>query len=187
MKKILTVSILFVMLISLCTSMVSATTGAQLPDVLFSIASKYGATGGDKIKIERFLADNPVTDAQADAVVAKANEIAKVLDDAGVTDAKKLSASDKNKVKTLANEAASVVGVTLSFKDQNVEVYKDGKLIESTATVINTAQGGSGSSSAASGATKLVYTGSNGYIALAIGSVVVVALSAVIIRKKNNA
>lgn len=182
MKKILTISILFVMLISLCTTMVSATTGAELPDALYSIGAKYGATAGDKIKIERYLADHPVTEAQANAIVAKANEIAAVLDNAGVTDVKKLSAAQKNQVKALANEAASIVGVTLVFKNQNVEIYKDGKMIESTATPINVTPGAA--PAASSSTPKLVYTGNNGYTVLAIGSVVVALSAVAIIRKK---
>ena len=43
----------------------------------------------------------------------------------------------KNKIKTIANEAASIVGLTLTFKNGTVEIYKDGKRIEELSTANN--------------------------------------------------
>ena len=182
MKKLLTISILFVMILAMCTSMVCATTKAELTDQVYAIASRYGATAADKVRMERFVADNEITDAQATAIVAKMNEIAAVFDAAGATNYNQLSAAQKNQVKALANEAASIVGVTLSFKNGNIEAYKNGKLIDSTALPINKPGNGS---SAAAGET-LVYTGSNSYVAIAVVSVVALA-TAVVVGKKVNA
>lgn len=191
MKKRLAITILFVMMLTVCTTMVQATTNASLADELYAIGSRYGATAADKIKIERYLTDNPVTDDQANAVMAKANEIASVMDNAGVTSISQLSTEQKDQIKSIANEAASVVGVTLAFKNQNVEVYKDGRLIESTANPVYESTAGSSSSSSSSitaGTTgsgaKLVYTGNSNHIAIAVGLVVLALITAVIIRKK---
>ena len=82
----------------------------------------------------------------------------------------------------MASDAAGIVGVTLSFKNGNVEAYKNGKLVDSTATPIN--KPGNGSS--ASAGETLVYTGSNSYIAIAVVSVVALA-TAVVVGKKVNA
>lgn len=185
MKKSLIISIVFVMMLLVCAPFVSATTNAELPDQLMAIGAKYGATDADKIKIERYLADNPVTDAQANQIVAKAKEAAAVMDAAGVTDVKQLSADKKNQVKAIANEAASVIGVTLSFKNDSVEVYKNGKRVDNIAPVATTGSASTATTTTTSGA-KLVYTGSNSYKVLAVcGAIAVVALAAVVGKKVN--
>ena len=183
MKKLLTISILFVMILAMCTSMVCATTKAELADQLYTIGSKYGATAADKIRVERFVADNNLTDAQATAIVAKANEIAAVFNNAGVTSYSQLTAAQKAQVKALANEAASIAGVTLLFTNGNVSVYKDGKLIDSTTLPVYAAGNGSSNAAVATSGARLVYTGSNSY-AIVIGSAVVALATAVIVRKK---
>lgn len=184
MKKLLTISILFVMVLAMCTTMVSATTKAELADQLYAIGSKYGATASDKIKVERYLADNDLTDAQATAIVEKANQIAAVMDAAGVTDPKKLTADQKNQIKALANEAASIARVSLVFKNNDVEVYKNGKLVDTQKSPIYTATSGNGT---ASSSAKLVYTGNNSYIAIALGSVVALAGLVIVGKKVVNA
>lgn len=186
MKKILTISILFVMMLAVCAPFASATTAAELPDQLFAIASKYGATAADKIKIERYLADNTVTEAQANAIMEKARAAEKIMDEAGVTDVKKLSADKKNELKTIANEAASVAGLTLTFEKENVKVYKNGKLIEQVNANSVASTGSSAGAGTTNGGAKLVYTGSNSYIVLAIGSTVVLALATIAIARKKS-
>ena len=64
MKKILTVAITFVMVAMIAISSY-ATTSSELADTLYNKGSKYGMTSADKVKIERYLADNPVTDEEA--------------------------------------------------------------------------------------------------------------------------
>ena len=125
MKKLLTISILAVMLILMTVTGVNATTNDNLAQTLYNIGAKYGMTNGDKVKIERYLADNPVTEAEANAIVAKAN---------------------------------------------SVEIYKDGKLIE---TIGN--NGG-----------KLAYTGNNN-IVLVVSSIAVIALASVAVARKKLA
>ena len=93
------------------------------------------------------------------------------MEEAGTTDVSKLTTEQKNKLKTLANEAASIIGLTLVFKSGTVEVYKDGKLIE----VLGLENG------------KLAYTGNNVNVVLVVSSVAVVALAAVIVARKKFA
>ena len=172
MKKLLSIAIVFVMVAVLATTAVNAATSSTLANDLYTIGSKYGMSSADKVKIERYLADNAVTDDQANKVLAKANEAAKIMDEAGVKNYKDLTADKKNELKTIANEAASVLGLTLTFKSGNVEVYKDGKLIE-TLGVSNNG--------------KLVYTGNNTNVILVVSSVAVVALAAGFIARKKIA
>ena len=104
MKKLLTISILAVMLILMTVTGVNATSNGNLAQTLYNIGAKYGMTNGDKVKIERYLADNPVTETEANAIVAKANSAAKIMDEAGTKDYKSLPADKKAELKSLANE-----------------------------------------------------------------------------------
>lgn len=170
MKKLLTISILAVMLVLMTITGVNATTNDNLAETLYNMGSKYGMTKADRVKIERYLADYPVTESEANAIVAKANEAVRIMEDAGVTDYSKLSSEQKSEMRKVANEAASIVGVTLSFKSGNVEIYKDGKLIE---TVGNNSG-------------KLAYTGNNN-IVLVVSSIAVIALASVAVARKKLA
>lgn len=170
MKKLLTISMLALMLILMTVTGVQATNNDNLSSTLYNIGAKYGMTKSDKVKIERYLADNPVTESEANAIVAKANEAAKIMDEAGVTDFSKLSEDKKAEIKSIANQAASIVGVTLTYKSGSVEIYKDGKLIE---TVTNNNG-------------KLAYTGNNN-IVLVVSSIAVIALASVAVARKKLA
>ncbi len=172
MKKTIVCAILFVMLVCVATTFVSATTSSELAAKLYDMGSKYGVTSADKVKMERYLADNPVTEEQANKIVAEAEAAVKVMEDAGKTSYKDLSDADKATLKTKANNAASVLDVSLTFKKGSVEVYKEGKLIETI-----TSKDG-----------KLAYTGNNYGVVLAVSSIAVVALAAgLVARKKANA
>lgn len=182
-------------MLTMCTTIVSATTNAELPDQLMAIAEKYGATAADKIKIERYLSDYPVTEAEANDIVAKAKDAAAYMDSIGATSINQLTGEQKNVLKSKANAAAAVVGLTLSFKDNSVQVYKNGKLVEvvsASATTgtqnVTSTTGNSNSNTSTStskGVAKLVYTGSNAYIILTIAGIVTIALVIIaIIRKK---
>lgn len=172
MKKFLSMIITFLVIAILATTVVNATTSATLADELYALGSKYGMTSADKIKIERYLADNTVTDEQANAVMEKAREAAKIMDDAGETNVNELTKDQKNQLKSKANEAASILGLTLTFKSGTVEVYKNGKLIE-TLGVNNSG--------------KLVYTGNNTNAILVVSSIVAVALTAGFVARKKFA
>ena len=170
MKKLLTISILAIALVLMAVTGGNATTNDNLAETLYNIGAKYGMTKADKVKIERYLADYPVTESEANAIVAKANEAAKVMDNAGVTDFNKLSKEQKAEIKTIANQAASIVDVTLTYKSGSVEIYKNGKLIE---TVTNNNG-------------KLAYTGNNNMV-LVVSSIAVIALASVAVARKKLA
>lgn len=166
MKKILSIAITFVMVVMIAVT-ANATTSSELAETLYNKGAKYGMTSADKVKIERYLADNAVTDEQANKIVAKADEAVKVMEDAGVTSYKDLTAEKKEELKTIANGAASIAGLTLKFGVSSVEIYKDGKLVETV-----TANNG-----------KLAYTGSNTGIVV-VSSLAIIALVAVVAKKR---
>ena len=172
MKKSIVISILTAIILMACATLVNAATTSTLADELYALGSKYGMTSADKIKIARYLADNTVTDEQANAVMGKAREAAKIMDDAGKTNVNELTKDQKNQLKSKANEAASILGLTLTFKSGTVEVYKNGKLIE-TLGVNNSG--------------KLVYTGNNTNAILVVSSIVAVALTAGFVARKKFA
>ena len=99
MKKTLTIALLAIITIMALATGVNAATSSTLADELYAKGSKYGMTSADKIKIERYVADNTVTDAQANAVVAKAKEAVKIMEDAGKTNINSLTNEEKNQLK----------------------------------------------------------------------------------------
>lgn len=171
MKKTLSIAIIFVMLVAILATTVNAMGSTELANKLYAIGEKYGATSADKVKVERYFNQYPATDAEAEQLIAKANEAAKVMDAEGAKTLSDLSKAGKEKLKTIANEAASVVGATLKFTSKTVEIYKDGKLVE-TATYTNG---------------KLAYTGNNVNMILVVSSVAIVALAVALVARKKIA
>ncbi len=171
MKKTLTVVILFVMLVSLLATGVSAVSTDEMIEKVYNMAVPYGATSADKVKMERFFADNPITDEQADQIVAKAEEAVALMQSAGTTNIKDLTVDQKNQLKSIANEAASIVGVSLVFKAGTVEIYKDGKLVETLTSNTGT----------------LAYTGNTMNIVLVVSSIAIIALGTAVIARKRLA
>lgn len=168
-KTFITISIIIAVIL-LGTINVNAASNTELINKVYKIGSQYGLTSADKVKIERYLADNPVTEEEADTLISKAEEIDAIMKKAGVTDPTKLSQADKDKILSIANEASSILKVSLVIKNGNIEVYKDGKLIESR-SVDNG---------------KLAYTGNNSYVIFGILAVAIVALVIVCIMKKRK-
>ena len=161
MKRLVSILTAIIMIIGFVT-VVNATSSSELANKLYEIGKPYGFTEANKVRIERYLADNPVTDAEADKVVAKAEEVAKVFADAGASKYSELSDSQKEKVKSLAVEAGKIVDLTVKFGTRSVEIYKNGKLIETVRY----------------DGDKLLYTGNNANTILVVSSVVVIALVA---------
>lgn len=171
MKKFLTVSLLFVMLVMAFATVVNAATSATLADDLYAKGAKYGMTSADKVKIERYLSENPVTDAEANAVLAKADEAVAVMENAGVTSYDKLTTAQKDELKSIAKSAAEIIDVKLVFKKGSVEIYdKSGKLIE-TVTENNG---------------KLAYTGNNINVVLVVSIIAIIALAITVVAKRIN-
>lgn len=170
MKKGLTIALAFVFVAMLALTQVSAATSSTLANDLYAKLSGYGLTSADKVKIERYVADNTITDEQANTILAKADEAVEVMKNAGVTDVKKLSTSDLSKVESIAQSAANTVGLNLTFSSNSVKVYKDGKLIETVSSTDG----------------KLAYTGNSVNKILAVSSVLVLALTAGFVLKNKS-
>lgn len=172
MKKLVTVTLLVVMLVIVFNTIVSAATTSTLANDLYVRGAKYGMTTADKVKIERYLAENPVTNSQADAIVAKADEAVAIMEEAGVTDYTRLTQAQKDQLKTIAIQIAEIIDVKLVFKPKSVEIYtKDGKLIEIVSLEGN----------------KLAYTGNTTNTLLVVSGIATIALASIIIAKRKVA
>ena len=170
-NKMLAIALIVIMLMMTFATAVFATTSDELGSKLYAKGKKYGMTSAYKVKIERFLSENPVTDAEADAILAKADEAIAIVEESGVTDLSKLTTAQKNQLKEIAKSAAEIVNVTLVFKTSSVEIYKDGKLIETV-----TANNG-----------KLAYTGNNLNMILVVSTISIIALAITVAAKRTNA
>ena len=169
MKKSLLISILTAVIVMACATLVNATTTATLADELYAKGKKYGMTSADKVKVERYLSENTVTDEQANAIVAKADEAIAIMEAAGTTDYSKLTDAQKDQVKSIANSAADIIDVKLVFKKYTVEIYNNaGKLIET----IGNNNG------------KLAYTGNNVNVVLTTSVIAVIALAITVATKR---
>ena len=169
MKKSLLISILTAVIVMACATLVNAATTATLADELYAKGKKYGMTSADKVKVERYLSENTVTDEQANAIVAKADEAIAVMEAAGTTDYRKLTDAQKDQVKSIANSAADIIDVKLVFKKNTVEIYNNaGKLIET----IGNNNG------------KLAYTGNNVNVVLTTYVIAVFALAITVATKR---
>ena len=168
MKKTLT-SIILMITIILTISSVKATK-ETLAEELYEKFKEYGATEAEKVKVERYLSENEVTDEQAKEILSKADEIIEVVKTENVKDVTKLSKESKNKIKKIAQEAANIIEVKLVFYKNKVEIYSSkGKLIE-VVTISNTG--------------KLAYTGNNKLNA-SVYLVILMALVTIFIEKNK--
>ena len=170
MKKTLIVSILMSIILFVGASVVSAATTETLADELYVKGKKYGMTTADKVRIERYLSENPVTDEQANQIMSKADEAVAVMETAGVTNYNKLTQDKKSELKTIAKETADIVGAKLVFKSGSVEIYDaNGKLIETVAQNNG----------------KLAYTGNNSVnVVLTVSVIAMIALAITVGGKK---
>ena len=174
MKKTLTIISLFLVMMMAVTSVKAATA-----EEVIAYASKTHTVAGETIKLsnseivraERYLKENPITEAEGDQLISKGEEAKAVMNEAGVSDPRKLKAEDKQKCMNIANEAAAVVGITLKVdsKSQAIELYKDGKKLDAIT------YGNNG---------KLAYTGNNAYLYIVPATVAIVAIAAVALRKR---
>jgi len=170
MKKTLVISILFAIILMACATVVNATTSSTLADEIYSKGKKYGVTSADKVKIERYLSENEVSDEEANQIISKVDEAVAVMEKAGVVNYGELTQSQRDELKTIAKEAADIIDVKLVYKSGSVEIYDNqGKLIETVAPNNG----------------KLAYTGNDSVnVVLTVSVIAVIALAITVGGKK---
>lgn len=135
MKKMILVIITFIASLSFMI-----TSNAEVNQYLLDYATKSHKILGEDVtlpnseivKVERFLSQNTITDDEALNVINKLEAIKEIINNEGIKDITKLSKSKKQEIMILAEEAASIVGATISYDNTEkvIAIYKDGIMIE---------------------------------------------------------
>ena len=102
-KKIIVATTIFMMLLMTFGVLSQAITSDQLAEELYAKGSKYGMSSSDKVKIERYLSENPVTEEEASQILAKAEEAIAVMENAGETRVKKRRIKKYSKISSKCN------------------------------------------------------------------------------------
>lgn len=180
MKKVLKIFVLVALMLVLATSAVKAATPNE--ELLTELKKTYTVGGKelklrseDLVRIERYLSEHELTEAQKNTVLEKANAIIDIMNSENVSSPAKLSASKKAEAIKLAEEGAAALNLRLvaDTKTNTIKIYDaNGKLIES-AKIEND---------------KLIYTGNNSIVYIVASVVAIIAVAAfVTYRKKVNA
>ena len=191
MRKAITL-ITTLVIIAMMTITSFATTSDEWADVLYNKGKKYGLVEADKIKLERYFADHPVTDAEANSIEADLDAAIEILSAHGIVKVKvkgtrlagydsagkevSLSKETLSQLKYLVDHATSIAGVTLVIEEGTVVAYdKNGKYIGE----LGGALGGATSSTG-----KLVYTGNDNTVLVVVSSLAAIALVALVAKRK---
>lgn len=177
MKKFLKVTIVLMAILLCSVSIVKAATTEELIEKIsktYTIAGEeYKASDLDIADAKRYLEQYPVSEEDADKIIAKIDEAVALANEYGEADLTKLSQAQKDKLMSLAQEAASIAGATISYdnKDKVITIYKDGEVFTTKSL-----EG------------KFAQTGSNNTIYVVTACVAIIAVAAVVgYRKAKNA
>jgi hypothetical protein len=182
MKKFLKISVVFMIMLACSVCVAKATTS----DDLYAYLSQTFTVNGQSVTIDaenlnkakRYLNQYPVTEAQAEEVKAQVQGTIAIMNEAKVSDYKKLSAAQKEQVKSKIVAAGNAVGAKIVFSSNSngkttADIYSPDGILFDSVTV--------------SGSDGLVQTGSDySFVVYAIAGVAVVAVAAVVISKKNK-
>ena len=189
MKKITKVMLALVMAIvalTVFTTKSNAMTANELKDY---ICNDKGINGtkliirdADKVKVEKFFANNEMTDAQADQIKAIIDKGVALMNADGASEPNQLSSkAKKQEVLSYAQEAAAVMGLTVSYDatEERLDIYKNGVLYDSLNWGVTESSKGSTESA-------LVQTGSTNYVYIVVAGIMLIAgIMLVISRKKR--
>ena len=177
MRRVLKIALVFAILLFCNVTVAKAATNEEL----ITYATKEFDINGtvvalkaaDKVKVERYLTQYPVTDNQADQIIEKIDAGIAILRGANVTDPTKLSKEKKQEILALGQEAAKIAGAELTYDAKNdaISIYRDGVLIDQATT-----------------SDALVPTGSENYsyIVYIMAGVAVVAIAGFVVYTKKS-
>ena len=189
MKKITKVMLALVMAIvalTVFTTKSNAMTANELKDY---ICNDKGINGtkliirdADKVKVEKFFANNEMTDAQADQIKAIIDKGVALMTADGASEPNQLSSkAKKQELLSYAQEAAAVMGLTVSYDatEERLDIYKNGVLYDSLNWGVTESSKGSTESA-------LVQTGSTNYVYIVVAGIMLIAgIMLVVSRKKR--
>jgi len=179
MRKVLKIALVFAILLFCNITVAKAATNEDLIAYTKKSFDVNGSTvtlkAADKVKVERYLKQYPVTENQADQIIGKIDAGISLLRAANVTDPTKLSKEKKQELLSLGQQAAKIAGAELTYdaKTDAISIYRDGVLIDQATT-----------------SDALVQTGNKdySYVVYAVASVAVIAIAvfALRINKKSK-
>lgn len=190
MKKITKVMLALVMAIIIALTMFTTKSNAMTANELKDyICNDKGINGtkliirdADKVKVEKFFANNEMTDAQADQIKAIIDKGVALMNADGATEPNQLSSkAKKQELLSYAQEAAAVMGLTVSYDatEERLDIYKNGVLYDSLNWGVTESSKGSTESA-------LVQTGSTNYVYIVVAGIMLIAgIMLVVSRKKR--
>ena len=171
MKKTLKVLLVMIIAVIAMTTAVSASTTSDLLDYIEKSDARSYLTDADMVRIEKHLKQYPITASEEKKLEKKLDEAIKVVNGGSLHE---LSASQKTQIKDIANEAAAILDINLVFKADRIDMYKDGKWIETVYLRDNKL---------------LVYTGNTAntliITATAVVAIVALATAVYVVKKKR--
>ena len=180
MKKITLVLMSVILTTIMLGTVVNAATEEELKDYLFKkhiiAGNEVYLVENQKVEVERYLATHDVTEEQADKVIEQAEKAKALLEKNGVSDYTKLSKENKKTLLSIGQEAASVLGLTMTYNssEKTIEIYEGTTQLDSIPNHRNI----------------LVQTGSDNtglFVIVAIALVAIIAIAGTIIVKKVRA
>ena len=189
MKKITKVMLALVMAIvalTVFTTKSNAMTANELKDY---ICNDKGINGtkliirdADKVKVEKFFANNEMTDAQADQIKAIIDKGVALMNADGASEPSQLSSkAKKQELLSYAQEAAAVMGLTVSYDatEERLDIYKNGVLYDSLNWGVTESSKGSTESA-------LVQTGSTNYVYIVVAGIMLIAGIMLVVSGKKR-
>ena len=173
MKKVLTISLLLVLMLTFATTLVkAATTKADLQAKALEILSKVKTETDYTATVERVFKEYDFTEEQLSSAMQEANSIEAVVEANG-SDPKAYTSSVKNSLVSMAQSAAQDLGMQLVVDSKNnvATLTKDGK----TVAAVDTESG------------KIKQTGSDNLLFVVLSGVAVIAVAATVVVKKVTA
>lgn len=177
MKKVFKITLIVAILLICCATVAHAATNSDVVSYLKKSHTVAGKTvklsDANALKVDKYFSTYPVSSENADKIIAKVDEGIALMNAAGVSDPNKLPKAQKDKLLSIAQEAAQLAGATLTFNstDKTIDIYVNGVLFDQISTK--------------SGNT-LVQTGADySYIVYTIAAVAVIAVASVVIYRKK--
>ena len=177
MRKVLKIVLIFAILLLCNATVTKAATNEDLiayTKKSFDIGeTTVSLKAADKVKVERYLRQYPVTDNQADQIISKIDAGISLIKAAKVTDPTKLSKEKKQELLSLGQQAAKIAGAELTYdaKTDAISIYRDGVLIDQATT-----------------SDALVQTGAKdySYIVYTAASLAIVAIAGFVLYNKTS-
>ena len=198
-SKLLSVLIIAIIAIAALSTPVSAYTSAELSDYITGThtisGSQFELRAAEKQEVKDYLANNPLTDAQATQIKSLLDEAKNKISATGASNLNQVPKETKAAAVALLKQAGNIAGVTVTVNTQakTVTISANGTVILSGSyamegnagitvrTYTNPASvGNNNSGSTISG---FVYTGRNNTVFALVAVLAVVAVSTILVKK----